>query len=108
MPLIRRLPKRGFNNTRFKEVVGIVNLDDLERSFEDGAVINEMVLRERGLVHGRFGVLKLLGRGEVIKRFTIEVDRVSNSAKKKIENAGGSLVLRAVPKTPAIPKNPKG
>ncbi len=94
MPLIRRLPKRGFSNTKFKEVVGIVNVDDLEKRFEDGAVINEALLRERGLIRGRLDAIKLLGRGETTKRFTVEVDRASASAKEKIEKAGGAVALR--------------
>ncbi len=95
MPLIRRLPKRGFSNLRFKEVVGIVNLDDLEKCFEEGTVINETLLREQGLIRGNLDVIKILGRGELTKRFTVEVDRASSSAKEKIEKAGGSLSLRA-------------
>ncbi len=99
MPLIRRLPKRGFNNADFKEAVGIVNLDDLEKCFEEGTVINEHLLREQGLIRGRLDAIKLLGRGEVTKRFTIEVDRVSASAKEKIEKSGGSLLIRTASAT---------
>ncbi|PWU08492.1 MAG: 50S ribosomal protein L15 [Verrucomicrobia bacterium] len=94
MPLIRRLPKRGFSNIKFKETVGIVNLDDLEERFEEGAIINETLLREQGLIRGHLDVIKILGRGELTKRFTIEVDRASNAAKEKIEKSGGSLSLR--------------
>lgn len=94
MPLIRRLPKRGFSNAKFKRIVGVVNVDDLEKCFQDGAVINEAVLREQGLIRGRLHALKLLGRGETTKQFTVEVDQASASAKGKIEKAGGSLVLR--------------
>jgi len=95
MPLIRRLPKRGFSNIRFKEVVGIVNLEDLETCFEEGTVINETLLRKQGLIRGNLDVIKILGRGDLTKRFTVEVDRASSSAKEKIEKAGGSLLLRA-------------
>lgn len=98
MPLVRRLPKRGFSNAKFKETVGIVNVDDLEKSFDEGAVINERLLREQGLLRGRLDAVKLLGRGELTKRFTVQVDRASASAKEKIEKAGGSLALR-VPST---------
>jgi large subunit ribosomal protein L15 len=93
MPLARRLPKRGFNNAAFKTVYGVVNLDDLEKRFEEGAAINEKILRGCGLVQGSFDGIKILGRGEVKKKFHLEVDRISASAKEKIEKAGGSITL---------------
>jgi large subunit ribosomal protein L15 len=93
MPLHRRLPKRGFNNAEFKTVYGIVNLDDLERRFDDGAAINEKLLRGAGLVRGSLGGVKILGRGEISKKFHLEVDSISASARKKIEQAGGSIVM---------------
>ena len=93
MPLIRRLPKRGFSNAAFKTVYGVVNLDDLEKRFEDGGAINEKLLRGAGLVRGSFDGIKLLGRGDVTKKFHVEADAVSASAKEKIEKAGGSITL---------------
>jgi large subunit ribosomal protein L15 len=93
MPLHRRLPKRGFNNAAFKTVYGIVNLDDLERRFDDGAAINEKLLRGAGLVRGSLDGVKILGRGEISKKFHLEVDSISASARKKIEQAGGSIVM---------------
>ena len=91
MPLHRRLPKRGFNNHDFRDVFGVVNVGDLDGRFEAGAVINEESLRESGLLNGRCDKVKLLGDGEVEKSFTIEVDKVSASAREKIEKAGGSI-----------------
>ena len=91
MPLHRRLPKRGFNNHDFRDVFGVVNVGDLDGRFEAGAVINEKSLRESGLLNGRCDKVKLLGDGEVEKAFTIEVDKVSASAREKIEKAGGSI-----------------
>ena len=91
MPLHRRLPKRGFNNHDFRDVFGVVNVGDLDGRFEAGAVINEASLRESGLLNGRCDKVKLLGDGEVEKAFTIEVDKVSASAREKIEKAGGSI-----------------
>lgn len=91
MPLHRRLPKRGFNNHDFRDVFGVVNVGDLDGRFETGAVINEESLRESGLLNGRCDKVKLLGDGEVEKSFTIEVDKVSASAREKIEKAGGSI-----------------
>ncbi|HET7239486.1 MAG TPA: 50S ribosomal protein L15 [Terrimicrobiaceae bacterium] len=93
MPLHRRLPKRGFNNAAFKAVYGIVNLDDLERRFDDGAAINEKLLRGAGLIRGTLDGVKVLGRGELSKKFHLEVDRISASARKKIEQAGGTIVM---------------
>jgi large subunit ribosomal protein L15 len=93
MPLHRRLPKRGFNNAEFKTVYGIVNLDDLERRFDDGAAINEKLLRGAGLVRGSLDGVKILGRGKISKKFHLEVDSISASARKKIEQAGGSIVM---------------
>ena len=94
MPLIRRLPKRGFNNTDFKPVYAVVNLDTLEERFEAGARIDETALRAIRLVHGRNDGIKLLARGTVTKSFTVEVDKSSAAAREKLEQAGGSLVLR--------------
>ncbi|HEY5742139.1 MAG TPA: 50S ribosomal protein L15 [Terrimicrobiaceae bacterium] len=93
MPLHRRLPKRGFNNAAFRTVYGIVNLDDLEKRFEEGAAINEKLLRGVGLLRGSLDGIKVLGRGEVRKKFHLEVDKISASARKKIEEAGGTIVI---------------
>ena len=94
MPLIRRLPKRGFNNTDFKPVYAVINLDTLEERFEAGARIDERALRSLRLVHGRNDGIKLLARGVVTKSFTVDVDKASEAAREKLEKAGGTLVLR--------------
>ena len=94
MPLIRRLPKRGFNNAAFKTEYAVVNLDALE-AFEAGSEINEKSLREKGLISGKVDGLKILGRGELTKKLTVEADKFSGSARQKIEQAGGSVVIRA-------------
>jgi large subunit ribosomal protein L15 len=94
MPLIRRLPKRGFNNTDFKPVYAVINLDTLEERFEAGTTITEQALRAARLVNGRNDGIKLLSRGTVTKKFTVEVDKASEAARAKLEAAGGSLVLR--------------
>lgn len=91
MPLHRRLPKRGFNNHDFRDIVGVVNVGDLDGRFEAGAVINEESLRKVGLLNGRCDKVKLLADGEVEKAFTVEVDKVSATAREKIEKAGGSI-----------------
>src|ERR1700755_274692 len=69
MPLIRRVPKRGFNNAAFKTRYGIVNLDDLER-FAHGQSIDETVLREAGLIRGKLDGIKILGDGELTKKLS--------------------------------------
>ena len=94
MPLIRRLPKRGFNNAAFKTSYALVNLADLEQ-FADGLQVTEALLREKGLVNGRFDGLKILGRGELTKKLTVEADKFSEAARLAIEKAGGSAVVRS-------------
>ena len=91
MPLHRRLPKKGFSNAAFRDKTATVNVSDLETRFEDGATVNEASLRAVGLVRGQFDVVKLLGDGEVTKKFTVTVDKFSASAKDKIEKAGGTV-----------------
>src|SRR3954449_3035533 len=96
MPLIRRLPKRGFNNAAFHKNYAIVNLSDLA-SFKEGTVINEQLLREKKMVRGNGDGLKILGDGELKHAITIEADKISASAREKIEKAGGSVTLRQKP-----------
>jgi large subunit ribosomal protein L15 len=95
MPLFRRVPRRGFNNRAFATNHAVVNLSSLERHFDAGAEINETVLREAGLVKGRWHGVKILGQGEVSKGFKVSVSAISASAKEKIEKAGGSVILPA-------------
>lgn len=95
MPIHRQLPKRGFNNSNFSIDYGVVNLDILEKLFDDGAAINEKLLRGAGLVRGSLDGIKILGRGEVTKKFHVEAEAISASAKEKIEKAGGSVTLIA-------------
>ncbi len=92
MPLIRRLPKRGFNNAAFHKTYAVVNLDDLN-AFDAGTVINEQVLRDSKLIRGNGAGLKILGGGELKHALTIEAHKVSASARAKIESAGGSVKL---------------
>lgn len=94
MPLARRVPKRGFVNGAFKKDFAIVNLEKIEAAFEAGAVIDEALLRARGLVKGRHddGV-KILGDGTLTKPLTIHARKFSESAAAKIAAAGGSAVV---------------
>ena len=93
MPLIRRLPKRGFNNAAFRKQYAIVNLDDLNE-FKSGTTVTEELLRESNLVRGRFVGIKILGGGELKHGLTVEADKVSAGAREKIEKAGGTITLR--------------
>jgi large subunit ribosomal protein L15 len=90
MPMHRRLPKKGFSNAMHRDKIATVNVGDLDL-FEDGATINEAVLREKGLVRGRIDGIKILGDGEVAKKFTVAITSLSASAKDKIEKAGGTI-----------------
>jgi large subunit ribosomal protein L15 len=97
MPLYRRLPKRGFNNARFQDESVMINLDALERSFNDGDTVTKELLIARRIIKaskskGSF-VLKILGNGELNKKLTIIADAFSASAKKAIEGIGGEARL---------------
>ena len=106
MPLHRRLPKKGFSNAMFRTEYEVFNLDRLSEVFDDGAVINEQGLRDKNLLRGQRGQkwdgIKILGDGDVTKKFTFEVDKVSQSAREKIEKAGGTINL--LERTPKAPK----
>ncbi len=92
MPLIRRLPKRGFNNAAFHKHYAIVNVSDLNQ-FKSGSVVNEKSLRDSKLVRGHAYGIKILGEGELKHGLTIQVEKVSASAREKIEKAGGSISM---------------
>ena len=93
MPLIRRIPKRGFNNKDFATRYAPVNLDSLD-AFPDGSKVDEAGLRARGLVKGSWDGVKLLGGGKLKpKNLTLEVHAASGSAKAALEAAGGKLTL---------------
>jgi large subunit ribosomal protein L15 len=93
MPLIRRVPKRGFNNAAFKTQFAIVNLDALN-AFDDGAEVNEKTLLDAGLIRRPYELVKVLGNGELKKALKITVDKASATAKEAIEKAGGTLTLK--------------
>ena len=89
MPLHRRLPKRGFTNI-FKTEYAVVNVSDLER-FDNGASVDEAMLRQAGLVKGSHDGVKVLGDGELSKKLTVSATKFSKSAKEIIEKAGGTV-----------------
>ena len=89
MPLIRRRPKRGFNNARHTTRYIPVNLSDLEQ-FDNGAKVNVEALRKVGLANGKSGGIKILGKGELTKKLVVSAHSFSTSAREKIEKLGGS------------------
>jgi large subunit ribosomal protein L15 len=100
MPLIRRIPKRGFNNIRFGVKYLPVNLESLNQ-FEDGARVDEVALRQAGLANGLPKRIKILGDGELKKKLTVVAHAFSGSAKEKIQKAGGVCEVVATAKAPA-------
>jgi large subunit ribosomal protein L15 len=91
MPIVRRLPKRGFHNP-FRETYRIVNVGVLA-AFGDGATVDADALVRRGLIPRRGGGVKLLAEGEAPKRLTLRVDAASAAARRKVEEAGGRVEL---------------
>ena len=94
MPLIRRIPKRGFNNIRHGTRYLPVNLESLNR-FEDGARVDEAALRAAGLANGRSDGIKILGQGEVTRKLTVSAHAFSASALAKIQAKGGTCEVIA-------------
>jgi large subunit ribosomal protein L15 len=88
MPLHRRLPKRGFNNL-FRTEYAVINLDQLESSFDQGATVTPDTLRAAGLIHGKRLPIKVLARGEVTKALTVQAHKFSGKAAEKLAAAGG-------------------
>lgn len=103
MPLIRRMPKRGFNNARHTIRYVAVNLESLNQ-FENGAKVTIGDLRKAGLANGPVKRIKILGDGELTKKLTVSAHAFSGVAKAKIEAKGGSCDIVASQKTPAPAK----
>jgi large subunit ribosomal protein L15 len=92
MPLIRRLPKRGFNNTEFKITYRPVNLLDLN-AFEDGNTVDLQAFKQAGLANGSHHGIKILGSGELKKKLIVKAAAFSAKAKAAIEALGGVAEL---------------
>ena len=90
MPLYLRLPKVGFNNSRFAKEYVVVNVSELDR-FEDGTEVTRELLKASGIISKYKDGVKILGRGELNKKLTVKVDKFSASAAEKIEKAGGKV-----------------
>ena len=95
MPLIRRIPKRGFNNAAVQDHLRAGQPRPTSRLLFEAGAIDEKGLREKGLVNGNWDGVKILGGGDVTKKFSLKVNAISASAKEKIEKAGGSIELVA-------------
>jgi large subunit ribosomal protein L15 len=109
MPLLRRIPKRGFNNAEFRTRLVTVNVGDLN-TFEDGATVTPESLAERDLVGELNEGVKVLGHGELKRKLTVKAQRFSASAREKIAKAGGQcedLPLRSIHHKPAMPAETK-
>jgi large subunit ribosomal protein L15 len=94
MPLVRRLPKRGFNNKNFQTKFAVVNLAALESGFEAGQEVTAELLKQRGILKGAEAArVKVLGNGTLTKKLVVRVHAASESAVKMIEQCGGKVEL---------------
>ena len=90
MPLYRRIARKGFSNYPFKKEYACINIDQLEAKFDDGATVDKTSLVEKGFISAKGALLvKILGNGELTKPLTVKASAFSESAKEKIEKAGG-------------------
>jgi len=104
MPLVRRIPKRGFFN-KFAASVMVVNVGQLDELFAAGEEVNAAALKEKNVAKGQYDVLKVLGDGELTKGLTVHAHRFSRTALEKIEKAGGKAVV--LPGKAPVVKNQK-
>jgi large subunit ribosomal protein L15 len=100
MPLYRRLAQRGFSNYPFKKTWQIVNLNEIDKRFENGETVDEAALHDKGLIKGtkKSGIfkpqfpVKILGNGDLTKKLIFKIGAVSGTVKEKIQKSGGELV----------------
>jgi large subunit ribosomal protein L15 len=92
MPLYRRIARKGFSNAQFKKNVFSLNVDVLDSRYSDGETVNKETLVAKGLLKDASAIVKILGNGDLSKKLTVNVDKLSASAKEKIEKAGGNVV----------------
>ena len=92
MPLYRRVAKKGFSNHPFKETYSVVNLFMIDEKYSDGETVNKETLKEKGLLKKQTALVKVLASGDITKKLTVDVDKVSAQAQAKIEKAGGTVV----------------
>lgn len=106
MPLVRRIPKRGFYNTHARNVVA-VNIGDLDDIFSAGDEVSPESLRGVGLLRGEFDELKILGDGELTKGLKISAHKFSKTALEKIEKVGGQATVLPGPKAVGAARPPR-
>lgn len=94
MPLLRRIPKSGFNNKKFRTQYQYVNVSSIEKYFDEGEDVNNETLAKKGLIKRNFPV-KILGDGELKKSLNVSAEAFSKSAKGKIEKAGGKATVKS-------------
>ena len=92
MPLLRRIPKTGFSNTRFARKFKWINIGVLQNNFKSGAEVTPDILRKKGFIKGG-GPVKILGNGDVKHSLKVTADSFSRSAREKIEKAGGTVII---------------
>lgn len=104
MPLFRRIPKRGFNNKNFRKVFTIINVGDLNEAFEAGTAIDLAAVIQLGLTsqEKHSDLFKVLGNGDVTKKLTLRVNAISDTARTKVEAAGGTVEI-----LPTVQHRPK-
>ena len=90
LPLYRRLPKRGFSNSKFKIKYAVINVSDLN-VFEDGTVVSPALLKETGMIKNQLDGIKVLGNGNLEKKLTVQANKFSKSAVEKIEASGSKI-----------------
>jgi len=96
MPLYRRIAHKGFSNYPFKKEYFCINVSQLEEQFNDGDTVSAETLAAKGFISKKtVTMVKVLGNGEITKKLTVAVDKVSESAKAKIEKAGGTVKVAA-------------
>jgi large subunit ribosomal protein L15 len=100
MQLFRRIPKRGFSNATWAHTFHVVNVGDLDKTFNDGDTVDAEALRKAGLAKGPADGVRVLGQGEVTKRLQVRAHHFSKSAQEKITAKGGTAEVIPPPKKP--------
>jgi len=100
MPLFRRIPKRGFSHATWDKSYHVVNVGDLDKAFDNGAVVDAESLKRSGLAKGPADGVRILGEGELTKKLTVKAHHFSKSAAEKIAAKGGTTEVIPPPKKP--------
>jgi large subunit ribosomal protein L15 len=100
MPLFRRIPKRGFSHRTWEKEYLVVNVGELDRVFQDGATVDQEMLKKAGLAKGPADGVRILGTGELTKKLIVKAHHFSKSAQEKIAAKGGTAEVIPPPKKP--------